>query len=523
MLDASAGTGELENPLRSGFGPERVPAPCAFVIFGASGDLARRKLVPALYDLFVSRLLPASTSIVGFGATDLSADQFRARMQVACAEFARTRPLDEALWREFASRLDYVPGRIADPSSMRHLLEKLAALDRERRTRGNRIYYLAVPPSLFGPCATSLGHAGLVERATEPSRAQRYTRIVVEKPFGHDLASAEALDRELHGVFDESQIFRVDHYLGKETVQNLAAFRFGNEIFEPLWNRSHVDHVQITVAESIGVEGRGRFYEEAGATRDVVQNHMLQLLSLTAMEPPAAFDADSVRDEKIKVLRSLRPLVGTEALACSVRGQYGPGIVCGENVPGYRHEPGVAKDSKVETYVALKLEIDNWRFAGVPFYLRTGKRLPKRVTEISLTFKRVPHAFFASETARSLAPDLLAFGIQPEEGISLRFMTKVPGPTMTLRPVNMSFRFGTAFGASTLDAYERIVLDAMLGDATIFARSDEVLAAWKFVTPVLEAWAAAPAPDFPNYAAGTWGPAAAEALIARDARQWRNL
>lgn len=506
----------IENPLRNGLAAERTPAPCAFVIFGASGDLARKKLVPALYDLFASRLLPSGTCIVGFASTPQAPDEFRENMRRATAEFARTKPLDEAIWSDFARRLDYVSGRIPDIASMRQLKEKLETLDRERGTRGNRVYYLAIPPSLFAVAVSSLGDAGLVSDA---AAEHRYTRLLIEKPFGRDLASAESLDRDLHRVFQESQVFRVDHYLAKETVQNLAAFRFGNEVFEPLWNRNHIDHVQITVAECVGVEDRGRYYEEAGATRDVVQNHILQLLALMAMEPPVAFDADAVRDEKIKVLRSLSPMVGEHALVRSVRGQYGPGVVGGRRVRGYRDDPGVARSSTVETFVAMKWEIDNWRFAGVPIYVRTGKRLPRRVTEISLTFKRVPHAFFAA--GRPLEADILALRIQPEDAISLRFMTKVPGPAMTVSPVTMDFRFESAFGRSAPDAYERIIFDAMLGDGTVFTRSDEVLAAWKFITPILQAWAAAPPPEFPNYAAGTWGPAAAQELIASDGRQWR--
>jgi len=364
----------------------------------------------------------------------------------------------------------------------------------------------------------NLAKAGLV---ADPNDNSHFSRIVVEKPFGHDLASGDALNADLHRVFDEKQIFRIDHYLGKETVQNLMAFRFGNAAFEPIWNHHHVDHLQITVAEDIGVEGRGKFYEEAGTTRDIVQNHLLQLLMVTAMEAPLAFDADAVRDEKVKVLRAVRPIVGKDVAKMTVRGQYGPGNLAGEAVPGYREEPNVSKTSNVETFVAMKLEIDNWRWAGVPIYIRAGKRLTKRTTEISVHFKRVPHALLTPKGP--IDPDVLAVKIQPDDGISLKFTAKVPGPTMTLRPVNMDFRYGTTFGDASPEAYERLILDCMIGDPTLFARSDEVTAAWKIITPIHKAWSEMPAQKFPNYAAGTWGPAEAFDLLERDGRHWRRL
>jgi glucose-6-phosphate 1-dehydrogenase len=534
-----------ENPLREGLETERTPAPCIFVIFGASGDLTRRKLLPALYDLAISRLLPPGISIVGFAVTEIGEEEFRRSMHDAVAQFSRRKPIDEAVWADFASRLHYVSGKFEDEFAFARLREKLGQIDRTNSTRNNRLYYLAVPPSVFGLVVDGLARGGLV---APPDALDRYTRIIVEKPFGRDLASGQALNLKLHRVFDESQIFRIDHYLGKETVQNIMALRFGNAIFEPLWNQKYVDHIQITVAEDIGVEGRGRFYEEAGAMRDIVQNHLLELLMVMAMEPPIAFVPDDVRDEKVKVLRALKPLRGKEALALTVRGQYGPGNFAGKPVPGYRQEPNVSPTSNVETFVALKMEIDNWRFAGVPIYARAGKRLGRRVTEISVHFKRVPHALLTPSApgaqvgdafgraqvgdafgraqvsdAFSIDPDILALRIQPDDGISLRFAAKVPGPSMTLRPVTMDFRYGSTFGGSGPDAYERLILDAMLGDATLFARADEVIAAWKFVTPILEAWASAPAPAFPNYAAGTWGPDAAFELIEKDGRQWRRL
>jgi glucose-6-phosphate 1-dehydrogenase len=508
-----------ENPFRAGLETERTPAPCVFVIFGASGDLTRRKLLPALYNLAVSRLLPPGMSIVGFALTELSTEDFRKSMHDGVVEFSRRKPVDETVWQDFASRLHYVSGKFEDPANFAKVREKLEELDRTNGTRGNRIYYLAVPPSAFRVVNDNLAAAGLVHHPQDPNK---YSRIIIEKPFGRDLASGDALNADLHRVFDESQIFRIDHYLGKETVQNLVALRFGNAIFEPLWNRNHIDHVQITVAEDIGVEGRGKFYEEAGTTRDIVQNHLLQLVMVTAMEPPVAFTADEVRDEKVKVLRALKPIRGGEDVArWTVRGQYGPGNFAGKPVPGYRQEPNVSPTSLVDTFVAMRVEIDNWRFAGVPIYLRAGKRLTKRITEISVHFKQVPHVLLAQ--AGPVEPDVLAIRIQPDEGIALRFVAKVPGPTMTLRPVTMDFRYGSTFGGSGPEAYERLILDAMLGDPTLFARSDEVSAAWRFITPVLEAWAKMPPPVFPNYPAGTWGPQAANDLIERDGRSWRRL
>jgi glucose-6-phosphate 1-dehydrogenase len=508
-----------ENPLRAGLQTERSPSPCAFVIFGASGDLTRRKLVPALYNLAVSRLAPPGMSVVGFAMTEQTTEQFREAMHADTAQFSRRKPLEEGVWSDFASRLHYLAGGFEDVKNFEKLRALLDQLDKESGARGNRIFYLAIPPSLFTMVIDNLAKAGLVAEAGD---AQRFTRIIVEKPFGRDLASGDALNADLHRVFHESQIFRIDHYLGKETVQNLMAFRFGNAIFEPLWNREHVDHIQVTVAEDIGVEGRGKFYEEAGTTRDIVQNHLLQLVMVSCMEPPVAFEADAVRDEKVKVLKALKPIVGAEeAKALTVRGQYGPGNFAGQPVPGYRDEPNVSKTSNVETFVSMKLEVDNWRWAGVPIYVRAGKRLTKRVTDISVHFKHVPYAML-SRTG-PIEPDVLALRIQPDDGISLRFIAKVPGPAMTLRPVNMDFRYGTTFGGSSPEAYERLILDAMIGDPTLFARADEVSAAWKFITPIQQAWAKLPPPSFPNYDAGTWGPAAAAELLEKDGRQWRRL
>jgi glucose-6-phosphate 1-dehydrogenase len=508
----------IDNPFRAGLETERTPAPCVFVIFGASGDLGRRKLFPALYNLAVSRLLPPGTSILGFATTERSDDDFRQMMREAVGQFSRRKPIDDAVWDDFASRLHYMAGKFEDPANFARLRETLDHLDRTNGTRGNRIFYLAIPPSSFAVVNDNLAKAGLVAGADDKSR---YTRIIIEKPFGRDLASGDDLNADLHRVFHEKQIFRIDHYLGKETVQNIVALRFGNAIFEPIWNRNHVDHIQITVAEDIGVEGRGKFYEEAGAMRDIVQNHLLQLLMVIAMEPPVAFTADEVRDEKVKVLRALKPLRGDDIDRATVRAQYAPGNFAGKPVPGYRQETNVNPASTVETFVAMRIEIDNWRFAGVPIYVRAGKRLTKRMTEISVHFKQVPHALLAQGSP--IEPDVLAIRIQPDEGIGLRFVAKVPGPSMTLRPVTMDFRYGSTFGGSGPEAYERLILDALLGDPTLFARADEVSAAWQFITPILDRWANSTTRDLPTYPAGTWGPSESVDLIEREGREWRRL
>jgi glucose-6-phosphate 1-dehydrogenase len=396
------------------------------------------------------------------------------------------------------------------------LKRELERLDAERGTRSNRLFYLAVPPELMPKIITRLGEAGLNDSAG-------YTRIILEKPFGHDLASAHALNEQLHEVFDESQIYRIDHYLGKETVQNIFVFRFANGILEPIWNRTYINNVQITVAETVGVEDRGDYYDHSGALRDIIQNHGLQLLAVTTMEPPAEFTPDAVRDQKAQVLRSIRPMGLVDVANGTVRGQYGPGAVSGREVPGYRQEPEVAPDSLTETYVALKLSIDNWRWAGVPFYLRTGKRLPKRMTEIAVEFNLPPLQIFGRDGVSHMEPNSLVFNIQPDEGITLKFESKIPGQENRIRPVNMDFRYGSSFGVPTPEAYERLLLDAMLGDPMLFTRYDEVEAQWSLISPILEAWKELPPPDFPNYAAGTWGPADADAFIQRDGRRWRRL
>jgi glucose-6-phosphate 1-dehydrogenase len=508
----------MSNPLREGLATERIPDPCAVVIFGASGDLTKRKLVPALYNLAVSRLLPPGASVVGFARRPKTDDEFRSEQKESVAKFSRRKPIDEPVWNDFAQGLFYCQANYDDDAGYAKLKSLLDRLDHERGTRGNRLYYLSVPPSEFGTIVTCLREAGLIGDVNDEAD-RGFTRLVIEKPFGTDLASGEALDRTILGAFDERQVFRIDHYLGKETVQNLLVFRFANSLFEPLWSREHIEQVQITVAEDIGVEGRGSFYEEAGTMRDVVQNHLLQVLSLVAMEAPVAFDADAVRDEKTKVVRALRPIASADVAKLTVRGQYAQGTHAGNAVPAYREEADVSPTSRTETYVAIKAVIDNWRWGGVPFYLRAGKRLNKRVTEVSLHFKPVPHALFVG--AGAIEPDVLSIRIQPDEGIALRFMSKVPGPITTLRPVTMDFRYGTSFGDAGPEAYERLILESMLGDATLFARSDEVRAAWQWCTPILHQWSELGDPEM--YPSGSWGPAGADALLHADGRHWRRL
>jgi len=496
-----------ENPLLEGLRLQRTPEPCALVIFGASGDLTRRKLFPALYSLALRRLLPQKFGVVGVARTEESDDEFRERMKRAVQEFGRDEFRDET-WDWLAGGMRYVATDFADDQGEDSVLQALNELDEERGTAGNRVYYLAVPPSALAMLVGEIGE----RRSTEG-----WTRLIVEKPFGHDLASAKELNAEILQRFDEHEVFRIDHYLGKETVQNLLALRFANGIFEPIWNRQFVDHVQITVAESIGIEGRSAFYEQAGAIRDVFQNHLLQLVALTAMEPPIDFTADSVRNEKVKVLRALHTPGPTQV----VRGQYGRGYVEGEEVPGYREEEGVAAGSLTETYVAGKLFVDNWRWADTPFYVRAGKRLARRETTIAIEFKRAPHPPFEVTEDDGLRPNVLVCHIQPDEGVSLEFAAKVPGQGISLRTVHMDFLYGGAFRTGIPEAYERLLLDCFLGDATLFTRSDEVEEQWSLVDAIVAAWKR-DRPSFPNYAAGTWGPAAADELMRADGRMWRR-
>ena len=508
----------LDNPLREGLRLERVPDPASFVLFGATGDLAHRKVIPALFQLWRTNLLPHDFAIVGIGRRPYSDEAFRAELRVSLDQFSRVLPIETAVWEEFAGRIRYQRGNFNEPNLYEQLGDHLDGLDRERGTAGNRLYYLATQPSAFAEIIAQLGRAGL----DHERHGGGWRRIVIEKPFGRDLNSAIRLNREVGKVFRESQVYRIDHYLGKETVRNILVFRFGNGIFEPIWHRRYVDHVQITVAESIGVENRGSFYEEAGASRDFLQNHLMQLLSLVAMEPPATFDAEALRDEKVKVLRAIEPMTPDTVAANVVRGQYGPGWVTAEQSGGYRSEPEVDPESETETYVAARLFVDDWRWAGVPFYLRAGKRLPKRATEIAIQFKQVPHALFKESSADPEA-NLLALRIQPDEGILLRFAAKVPGLGVDVRAVNMDFTYGSAFSVDSPEAYETLILDALLGDASLFTRADEVEKAWAIVNPIIDAWADGPAPAFPNYAAGSWGPAASDELLARDGRRWRRI
>jgi len=507
----------VENVLREGLRLERVPDPSIIVLFGATGDLAHRKVVPALYQLWRSNLLPHEFMLVAIGRRPYDNETFRAEIRTALEQHSRVLPLDTEAWGTFAQRIDYQRLDFDDAAGFEVLAARLDAVDKDRGTRGNRLFYLATQPSQFAEIVAQLGRVGLDHETHDGG----WRRIVIEKPFGHDLDSARRLNREVGKVFRESQVYRIDHYLGKETVRNLLVFRFGNGIFEPLWNRRYVDHVQITVAESIGIESRGAFYEQTGASRDVLQNHLLQLVSLIAMEPPATFEANALRDEKVKVLRAI-DIAPADVPHNVVRGQYGPGWVAATQVPGYRGEPDVDPESETETFVAARFMIDDWRWSGVPFYVRTGKRLPKRATEIAIQYREVPHRLFKDE---GVEPDanLLAIRIQPDEGIMLRFGAKVPGLGLDVRSVTMDFTYGSAFSVDSPDAYETLILDALQGDASLFTRADEVEEAWSIVDPIVESWATSPAPDVPNYDAGTWGPDAAEQLMVRDGRRWRRF
>jgi glucose-6-phosphate 1-dehydrogenase len=495
-----------QNPLLEGLRLRRRPDPCIVVIFGASGDLTSKKLMPALYSLAVRGLLPERFGVLGAARTQESDDEFRERMKESVQQHARD-PFDPEVWDRLAAGMRYTTLDFADDRGEDDLRDTLNELDAKLGTQGNRVYYFAVPPSAI---------ATIVAEIAERRGAEGWIRLIIEKPFGHDLESARALNAELQSRFDEGEVFRIDHYLGKETVQNMLALRFANGIFEPIWNRQFIDHVQITVAESIGIEGRAGYYEQAGAIRDIFQNHLLQLVALTAMEPPIDFTADSVRNEKVKVLKALH----TPGPKHLVRGQYGGGFVEGEEVRGYREEDGVAPGTLTETFVAAKLFVDNWRWADTPFYVRMGKRLARRETTIAIQFKRAPHPPF-DDGGEGLRPNVLLIHVQPNEGVSLAIGAKVPGQGMTIRTVHMDFLYGGAFREGLPDAYERLILDAMLGDATLFTRSDEIEEQWALVDAIVAFWQR-DRPSFPNYAAGTWGPAAADELLHRDGRSWRR-
>jgi glucose-6-phosphate 1-dehydrogenase len=515
-------TSEVEIEEAELFGPllEQPREPCAFIIFGASGDLTGRKLIPALYNLSCQDLLPSGFGVVGFAVTPLDDAAFREQMRERVRVSPEVLAFRTRLWDAFVPVLHYVTGDFDSAEGYERLVERLREMDETQGCGGNRLFYLATAPTFYGTIARNLQKHRLVSRQ---ATGTGWTRIIVEKPFGRDLASANELNASLRGVLDEEQIYRIDHYLGKETVQNILAFRFANSIIEPIWNRNYVDHVQITAAETLGVEHRGRYYDTSGALRDMFQNHLFQLMALVAMEPPVRYHGQAVRDRKADVLRAVVPLDRSELDRVAVNGQYGPGEIDGRLVPGYRQEPDVSPDSATETFAALKLRVENWRWAGVPFYLRSGKRMPKKLTLIAIQFKRVPHLFFPRTRHTQIEPNVLIIRIQPDEGISLKLGAKMPGPGMHIRQMQMNFSYGSAFGEFPATAYETLLLDAMLGDSTLFNRSDTVELSWEILAPVLETWAATRATAvFPNYAAGTWGPPEADVLLARDSRAWKN-
>jgi len=497
--------------------PGKPADPCVMVIFGAGGDLTGRKLIPALYNLAKAELLSREFAIVGTSHSRMSTDDFRQKVADDVKHYAGG-GVDQDIVEWFLKRVYYVSGEFDDNNVYAQLKDFLQKVDQDHTTHSNFFFYLATAPSFFGPIVEQLAAVGLMEESN-----QHWRRVIIEKPFGHDLDSAKTLNVQLLKVAKEKQIYRIDHYLGKETVQNILAFRFANGIFEPIWNRRYIDHVQISVAETVGVEQRGSYYDQAGALRDMVPNHIMQLISLTSMEPPISFHADAVRDEQAKILHAIQPLTSEEVLTRTVRGQYGAGNVIGQHVPGYREEGDVPPDSRTETFVAMKLLIDNWRWADVPFYLRTGKCLAAQNTHIVIQFRRAPFILFRDTPVENLMPNQLVLHIQPEEGISLQFAAKVPGPIMRLGAVDMNFEYADYFGTQPSTGYERLLHDCMIGDQTLFQRADMVEAGWCVVSPLLDVWKALPPRNFPNYAAGTWGPKDADDLLERDGRHWRNF
>jgi glucose-6-phosphate 1-dehydrogenase len=495
----------------------RIGDPCVMVIFGATGDLTKRKLIPALYNLALEKLLTPQFAIIGLAIENLSTEAFREKLSNEIKEFA-TSKIDENLWEWFKKRIYYIQGEFKDKATYAKLKEQTDQVTKEHNTENNIFFYLATSPAFFGEIVRNLGEAGLAK-----DERNYWRRVVIEKPFGHDLESARELNLEIKEVLSEKQIYRIDHYLGKETVQNILMFRFGNGIFEPTWNRRYIDHIEITAAETVGVEQRGNYYEHAGALRDMVPNHLFQLLSLTAMEPPISFAANAVRDEQAKVLNAVQLLQPEDVISSAVRGQYGDGEIDGKEVSAYRKEPKVAPNSNVETFVAMKLMIDNWRWADVPFYLRTGKRLAERVSEISIRFRRAPFILFRDTPIEKLNANKLIIHIQPDEGISLQFGAKVPGAVMKMGVVEMDFNYEDYFHIAPTTGYERLLHDCMTGDLTLFQRADMVEAGWHIIQPILDVWKALPPRSFPNYAAGTWGPKEAEELLERDGRNWREI
>jgi glucose-6-phosphate 1-dehydrogenase len=505
--------------LKQSLGQLKKPHGCVVTIFGASGDLTKRKLIPALYNLALEKRLPERLAVVGYARSDMTHEAFRDKMRDAVKEFSRTGLNDENVWQEFAKTLYYVRGGYEENDGYENLKQFIENFDRNSRVLPSRVFYLAMPPDLYGTVIERISAVGLAPKETD---IEPRTRVIIEKPFGTDLQTARELNRRVHEALGEKQIYRIDHYLGKETVQNIMVLRFANAVFEPIWNRRYVDHVQITAAESVGVENRGGYYEDAGVVRDMFQNHLLQLLCLTAMEPPVGFHADAVRDEKGKLLQAVRLIAPEEVSTAAVRGQYNAGKVEDKVVPGYREEPGVAKDSTTVTYAAIKLAIDNWRWEGVPFYLRSGKRMAKRVTEIAIQFKRPPMLLFKSSAVEDVSPNVLVMRIQPDEGISLTFEVKPPGPDITVSPLSLDFNYSESFGNSSPEAYETLLEDCIEGDSTLFTRHDWVEWAWALMDPIIQVWGLSKPKNFPNYEAGSWGPREANDFMQRDGRKWRR-